>query len=126
MKLFTNQVIFCLFFGMVFSFSFLLDWLHLNTKLGFAEQFMEATLGCTETSHAETAVGLAPGKRDFSETTVHFTSKLWLSCCLPFIMPLFLGARDFVSYKKRMLPRVWVEKGVDMISMELDSSFITG
>lgn len=40
-------------------------------------------------------------------------------------MPLFWGARDFVSYKKRTLPRVWVEKGVDMISMELDSSFIT-
>lgn len=114
-----------LFFLFGFSFSFILDWLHLSTKLGFAEQFTEATLGCKETSQAETVVGLSPDRRDFFESTVHFTSKLWLSCCLPFIMPLFLGARDFASYKKRTLPRVWVEEGVDMISMELDSSFIT-
>lgn len=88
---FLTKLFFVWFFFLAWvCFSFLLDWLHLNTKLGFAEQFIEATLCCTETSQAETVVGLSPGRRDFSESTVHFTSNLWLSCCLPFIMPLFL------------------------------------
>lgn len=122
-ELFFVCLVVVFFFLAWVCFSSPLDWLHLNTKLGFAEQFIEATLRCTETS--QTVVGLSPGRRDFSASIVHFTSKLWLSCCLPFIMPLFLRARNFVSYKKRMLPRLWAEKGVDMVSMELDSSFIT-